>query len=471
MYSPTRRFSLLPGFMLIIAVALLSSAISPIYAQTTDDQALQIARQVVSALNKADYDTVYALFTDAVVKALSKDQLKTGWESLLKTEGTYVTETDHTITTAQGYKVVVLTLNFTNATLILTVVVTDQGRVGGLNSRAVPKFDFAPDEQEVTFKNGEDTIYGTLLIPANAKGKVPAVLLISGSGPTDRDGNSTLLVGKTDSHKQFARILANAGVASLRYDKYTTGKTGFASYAGKLNTLTFAPYVDTAVSGYHFLSSRKEVDPTHMAILGHSEGGLIAILAATQLAVTAQSPVALILAAPLSKSYMVTIREQIAAQYAAAVKAGTFTQQQADDAMAELGRIIAQVSKDGTLPDKVNPVFASLFSPTNNKFLQDVSQHDPAKIAAALPTTLKVLMLCGRKDVQVPCADVQLLADGFKAGGNMTAQFNQLANVDHVFKEITGTPNLATDYTDPTKPFSIEATTLITAFVKTALLP
>jgi len=124
--------------MLIIAVALLSSAISPIYAQTTDDQALQIARQVVSALNKADYDTVYALFTDAVVKALSKDQLKTGWESLLKTEGTYVTETDHTITTAQGYKVVVLTLNFTNATLILTVVVTDQGRVGGLNSRAVP---------------------------------------------------------------------------------------------------------------------------------------------------------------------------------------------------------------------------------------------------------------------------------------------------------------------------------------------
>jgi len=44
-----------------------------------------------------------------------------------------------------------------------------------------------------------------------------------------------------------------------------------------------------------------------------------------------------------------------------------------------------------------------------------------------------------------------------------------VANVDHVFKEIAGTPNLATDYTDPTKPFSAEATTLITAFVKSAL--
>jgi len=437
----------------------------------TDDQALQIARQVVAALNNTDYDTVYALFNDAVANALSKDQLKASWESLLDAEGAYVGETSHTTSTVQDNKVVSLTLDFANATTTATIPIDGQGKLAGLNFRPTPKFDLAPDEQEITFKNGDDTIYGTLLIPTNAKGKVPGVVLISGSGPTDRDGNSTLLAGKTDSHKLFARILANAGIASLRYDKYTTGKTGFSSLAGKLNTLTFSLYVDTAVSGYRYLASRIEVDAAHMAILGHSEGGLIALLAAMQLEKTPQPPVGLILVAPLSKPYMVTIREQIAAQYTAAVKAGSFAQQQADDGMAELDRIIAQVIKDATIPDRINPAFAQLFNPINLKFLQDVSQYNPVKIAAALPPTLKTLILCGEKDFQVPCADVQLLADGFKAGGNTTAQFNQLTNVDHVFKEINGEPNPATDYTDPTKPFSVEATTLITAFVKTALLP
>jgi hypothetical protein len=440
-------------------------------SQTTDDQALQIARQVVAALGKADYATVYSLFNDAMVKALTKDQLISAWESLLKMESAYVAEADHSVTTVQEHKVVVLTLNFVNGTLTAIVSVTDQGKVGGLNFRPVVKFDLAPDEQEVTFNNGDDTIYGTLLIPANAKGKIPAMLLLSGSGPTDRDGNSALLSGKIDSHKHFARILADAGFASLRFDKYGTGKTGIGSYASKLNALTFGLYVDTALAAYHYLSSRAEVDPAHLAILGHSEGGLIALLTAIELKATAQFPVALILAASISKPYMVTIRDQFAAQYAAAVKSGVYNQQQADDSMAELDRIITQVIKDATVPDKISPQFALLFAPSSLKFLQDVSQYDPAMVAAVLPSTLKVLILCGQKDEQVLCSDAQLLADGFKAGGNSGIQFNQLANVDHVFKEITGATNLQTDYTDPTKPFSTEAAQLITAFVKNALLP
>ena len=470
MTKSAHRLNLVLSLILVVNAMLFGSPrLSS--AQTSDDQALQIARQAVSALNNADYDTVYALFSDALVKALTKDQIKATWESLLKTEGTYNGETNHTVNTVQGHTIVVLTLEFANGRLTANISVTGQGKIDSIGFHPAPtKLVMAPDEQEVTFKNGTDTIYGTLLIPVNARGKIPAVLLISDSGPVDRDGNSALLPGKIDSQKQFARILANVGVASLRFDKYGTGKTGLGSYANNAARLTFDSYVSTAVFAYQYLSRRSEIDPTHMAILGHGEGGLIALLISAKMQGTDQSPVALILAAPLSQPFLIALREQYARAIVPVVTAGKITQKQADALLAEFDQLIAQVIKDGTVPAKVDPALSSVFSATNSKFLQDANQYDPPKIATMLPVTLKVLLLCGLKDEQVPCTDVQLLVDGFKQGGNTNTEFNQLANVDFVFKEISGTPNMQTDYIDPTKPFSVEATQLITAFAKTALL-
>src|SRR5450432_786081 len=125
----------------------------------------------------------------------------------------------------------------------------------------------APDETEVMFTSGEDTLFGTLLIPAGAKSPMPAALLLSGSGPTDRDGNTPLIPGKIDSQKNFARVLASAGVASLRYDKLASGKTGIGSYATRIDAIGFELYVQEAISGFNLLKSRVEVDPTRIAIL------------------------------------------------------------------------------------------------------------------------------------------------------------------------------------------------------------
>jgi acetyl esterase/lipase len=455
----------------ILVLVLFAAGIQGVRAQTTDDQALQIARRLVTLFNQGDFNGAYALFNEDMTKAITIPQLEGLWKSFVQSKGGYHGETAHAVGSVQGFKSVVLTTQFKNDSQNVIITVNDKGQIAGLFFRPVEqaKVELSADEQEVTFKNGVDTFYGTLLIPKNAKGEVPAVLLLSGSGPTDRDGNNALLSGKTDSHKNFARVFADAGVASLRYDKYGTGKTGLGSYANKLASMTFDAYVDLALDAYQYLGSRPEIDPARLAILGHSEGGLIAMVAADRMK-DATPPIALLLAAPLCKPYLTTIREQISEQYANAVKAGAFTQQQADDGMAELDRIIAEVIKDATAPEKVSPQFATIFIPDNLGFLQNANQYDPPKLAANLPSRIHVLVLCGKKDQQVPCDNVKLLVDGFKQGGNTGVQFAELTDVNHVFKEVEGVSNPATDYTDPAMPFSREARQIITEFVKATLL-
>jgi acetyl esterase/lipase len=437
-----------------------------------DEQALQIAHQLVTLFNQGDFNGAYALFNEDMTKAVTIPQLEGLWKAFVQSKGGYQGETDYAVASDQGFKIVCLTTQFKNDSQNIIITVNDKGRIAGLFFRPVEqaKIELSADEQEITFKSGVDTVYGTLLIPKNTEGKVPAVLLLSGSGPTDRDGNTSLLPGKIDSMKNLARILADAGVASLRYDKYGTGKTGLGSYANKLASMTFDAYVDLALAAYQYLGSRSEIDPARLAILGHSEGGLIAMVAADRMKKTTP-PAALLLLAPVCKPYLTTIHEQISKQYVNAVKAGAFTQQQADDGMAELDRIIAQVIKEGTVPEKVSPEFQMIFIPDNVRFLQNANQYDPPVLASNLPSKIQALVLCGLKDHQVPCDNAKLLVNGFKQGGNTGVRFAELTDVNHVFKEVEGVPDPATDYIDPAKPFSREAQRIITEFVKAALLP
>jgi alpha-beta hydrolase superfamily lysophospholipase len=447
-------------------------AVEPAVSQEpiADEQALEIARRLVTLFNQGDFNGAYALFNEDMTKAVTIPQLEGLWKSFVQSKGGYQGETSYAVGSAQGFKIVGLTTQFKNDSQNIIITVNDKGQIAGLFFRPVEqaKIELSDDEQEITFKSGDDTVYGTLLIPKNTEGKVPAVLLLSGSGATDRDGNNSILPGKIDSLKKLARILADAGVASLRYDKYGTGKTGLGSYANKLSSMTFDAYVDLTLTAYKYLESRPEIDPVRLGILGHSEGALIAMVAVDRMK-PAPPPAALILAMPPAKPYMTIIHEQISEQYANAVKAGAFTQQQADDGMAELNSIIADVIKDGTAPEKMSPQFEMLFA-VNSRFLQTANQYDPPKLAENLPVNIKILVLCGRKDQQVPCDNVKLLVDGFKQGGNTGVQFAELTDVNHVFKEVEGVPDLAKDYIDPAKPFSREAQRIITEFVKATLL-
>jgi uncharacterized protein len=317
---------------------------------------------------------------------------------------------------------------------------------------------------EVTFSVAGSTIYGSLVVPPGKTGKLPAAVLISGSGPTDRDGNNPLIQGKTNSHLELARVLSDAGVVSLRYDKIGSGKTGLGNFAANPNNIGFTSFVEQAKAAYDFLKTRPEVDPNRIMVLGHSEGGLIALVL-TQDLKSSNGIKALALVAPLSEPYLTTLRTQLAAQYDQAVKAGQVTKEQADKGLAELDLIIKTLMEKGEYPTITEPAFKQLFTPPNMKFFADVAKIDPQKIAEGI--TVPALLACAQKDSQVPCATVQKLNQAFQKNGKAT--FVELPNANHVLKVVEGTPNPAVDYGNTTLKFSPEMKDSLTKFVNANL--
>ncbi len=348
------------------------------------------------------------------------------------------------------------------------ITVASPARTAAVDRTATP----SPDAEEVavTFRSGADAIDGSLLLPRAARGqKLPAAVILSGSGSVDRDGNTPILPGPINTNLNFARALARDGLASLRYDKLGTGTTGMASLRDPAQ-IGFTTYVDGARAAYAYLRSRPEIDPTRVMILGHSEGTLIALVVAGMAIEDGVEPRALVLAAPLGLPYLEMIRRQVIDQYTQALKAGQVTREQLTAVTGEIDRINRSLTESGHLPATIeSPELRPLFNPANERFLAEVARYDPRQLAAALPPSLPVLILHGSKDQQVSAADTQAILDGFRNGGAQDVTLVELPGVNHVFKEVPGTPNPVKDYPDPDLPFSREAAARLRDFVDTHL--
>src|SRR5713226_7780710 len=128
----------------------------------------------------------------------------------------------------------------------------------------------SPAEEAAELKTTTGTLHGTLLIPDSTK-PMPVVLLIAGSGPTDRNGNSLALPGKNNGLEMLAEGLAAKGIASLRFDKRGIAESKEAGAAEK--DLRFDTYVDDAAAWARQL--KKDHRFSSVTIIGHSEGALI----------------------------------------------------------------------------------------------------------------------------------------------------------------------------------------------------
>jgi hypothetical protein len=324
-------------------------------------------------------------------------------------------------------------------------------------------------DQQITFQSAGDLVYGTFVSPPGGGGavRVPAAVIIAGSGPTDRDGNSGLASGRIDTLKNFAQVLAAHGIASIRYDKLGTGATGLGSFASHPDDIDFGVYIDEAVAAYEYLRTRPEIDPRRIMILGHSEGALIAMVVGTRLTGDA-GPKALVLAAPAGSPYLETIRRQLGEQYAVAVSQSLISQATADSALADVDRVVDSLKQFGIYPAGdmtfADPALGQIFSRGNERFLADVERYVPAQLAAMLPATLHVLILRGDKDQQVKGDDAAQLLQALQSHDSVP-ESDSVPNADHVFKDVPGTPNAAADYTNPALPFSPEAAQKLGAFV------
>jgi uncharacterized protein len=322
-------------------------------------------------------------------------------------------------------------------------------------------------DQPVSFQVDGLTVYATYRHPATATSRLPAVLLIAGSGPTDRNGNSALLPGSIGTLKTLADWLSADGVASLRYDKLGSGQTGLGPYAGRPAAIGIVPFEQEAAAALRFLARQPGVDPARLGVIGHSEGALFALLLAdgTDPKGSGPGPLpsvhAIGLLEPLSERYLDVIADQVDAQAAAAQRAGQITSAEASSLTHALAAGIAQLRTTGTVPATLPGGLASILNPANTLFLSQADRYDPAQLAARLSPGLPVIITCSTADRQVTCGEVHHLLSGL-ADGQADTDFVMLTGVDHVLKQDpTGS---AADYTKPL-PFSPQLQQALRTFV------
>nr|WP_314446273.1 alpha/beta fold hydrolase [uncultured Sphingomonas sp.] len=229
-----------------------------------------------------------------------------------------------------------------------------------------------------------DALGGTLVRPTGPPGA--AMILIPGSGPTDRDGNNPLGV-KTSSYRKLAEALAKRGVTTVRIDK--RGMFGSAA-AGNPNQVTFADYDGDVRSWIEV--TRRATGRRCVWVAGHSEGGLIAMRAAAVPGVCG-----IVLLATPGEKLGETIRKQLRANPANA----PFLES-AEAALAELeaGR---KVATEGLRP----ALAQGLFNPATQTFVSELLRQDPPRLAAAVAKPM--LIVQGGHDVQVGTANGEVL--------------------------------------------------------------
>jgi dienelactone hydrolase len=315
-------------------------------------------------------------------------------------------------------------------------------------------------DQAVTFQAGGMTVYGTFRHPAGDAGAAPAALIIAGSGPTDRNGDSKEISGQVGTLKALAGWLSAAGVASLRYDKLGTGATGAGPYAANPAGVGVDVYEQEAAAALGFLSRQPGVDRSRLSVYGHSEGALYALLLATGGAGPSPPVHALGLLEPLGLRYLDLIAEQVNASVAKQEQAGQITPALAGQVRATLNAAIQSLRATGTVAANLPYGLSTLLSPATARYLSEADRIDPAQLAAALKPGTPVLLSCSDADIQVSCTDVDHLATGLDRAGAAVDRV-RLAGVDHVLKEdASGT---AAGYGQPL-PFSSQLQSAVRAF-------
>lgn len=311
-------------------------------------------------------------------------------------------------------------------------------------------------EDEVTFDADGLTIHGTYRHPSGgAKGT--AALLISESGVTDRNGDN-IVAGRIGNMRQLAELLSDRGIASLRYDKVGTGRTGLGPHAGRPSEVGSAVYTVGAKAAVRFLAARPGTDPSRISVYALGEGTVHAMILADDTAPGAPKIHSLGLFQPLTARYLDLITSRVQAEMAAAVRRGAKSPRQADQVVAAWTAAVAQVRSSGTAPATLPESLGAILNPGNVKAVREADAIDPVDLAARIPAGTPVLVTCSDSDGQSPCSSITPLADAL---AHTDLDLVKLTGVSHVLRD---DPSDNPDNYDQPGPLSPQVTDALNAF-------
>lgn len=272
-------------------------------------------------------------------------------------------------------------------------------------------------DDEITFDADGLTIHGTYRHQQGA-GPGPAALLISESGPTDRNGDNAV-VGPIGDMRQLAEQLSDRGIASLRYDKVGTGKTGLGPYQKRPNDVVSAVYTKGAEAAVRYLADEPGTDKAQISVYGHGEGAIHAMALAPDTTPGAPKIHSLGLFQPLPGRYLDIITNRVRGGASA-------------ETLSAWLAAVDQIRTKGTVPDKLPEGLGAIVNPGNVKAVVETDKIDPLALAARLPAATPVLLTCSDTDSQAKCDTEKPLIDALK---HTQLKVVELKGVNHVLHD------------------------------------
>jgi uncharacterized protein len=294
-------------------------------------------------------------------------------------------------------------------TLSLLLILT-----AGCSSDEAPQQQWVEDE--VSFTADGLTIHGTYRHQMDAEAG-PAALLISESGPTDRNGDNAV-VGPIGNMRQLAELLSDRGVASLRYDKVGTGKTGFGPFGLRKAEIGSAVYTSGAKSAARFLADQPGTDKPRISVYGIGEGAIHAMSLVSDTSPGAPKIHALALLQPLSGRYLDIITNRVRTDAS-------------PETLKTWLAAVDEVRTKGTVP-QLPEGLGAILNPGNAKAIMEADKIDPVALAAGIPDGTPVLVTCSDTDRQAMCDTMRPLIDALE---HTALTVVELKGVNHVLRD------------------------------------
>jgi len=387
----------------ISAIAAFSALATAILAQQPSPEAR--VQDALTLVLDRKYEQFYALFSPEMKKAISLQTYSAQVDQIMTALGKPTGQDAPRSTTAQGSVLVTIPVHWPAASLNFLVSLNKAGQIQGTwfrpgDAPKPAKYDCPPYSDPSAFTARElnaGDLPGTLDIP-RGKGPFPALVLVHGSGPHDRDET----VGGTRPFRDLAEGLASRGIAVLRYDKRTFVKSPGALPKDGI-TMTWET-VNDAVRAAGVLRSQPDIDPRRIFVLGHSQGGYMVpriVKADPKLA-------GAIVLAGNARPLPTLAAEQT-------------------EYLAELQGSISVEQRAGVEAVKKDPWSALPGIPESYK--RDLDGYDPAALVRT--SSVPLLILQGERDYQVTMTDFGLWKKWL--AGRVNTDFRSFPNLNHLF--------------------------------------